>query len=115
MGTEDVTHDDWIICMLVEFVKGGMCDLNNWRDINLLDATSKIMSAVIIMRAQELLETNGHPMKFSATPKAGFSEVVFSLKPCCRADVRTGMNYMKHLKIFLRRAITSTMKRFQRH
>ena len=78
MENGDLTHEEWTKSRLVPLPKkGDLHDFNNWRGINLLDVGSKVMSITLNVRAQKLLESNGHPMQFGATPKVGCAEAVF--------------------------------------
>jgi len=81
MEDEDVIYNEWKQPRLVPLPKkGDIHNLNNFHCINLLDMISKVMSIILNSRAQKLLETNGDPMQFGATPKVGCSKAVFSLK-----------------------------------
>ena len=44
------------------------------------------------VRAQNLLESNGHPMQFGTTPKVGCAEAVFSLKSILQARREMGVD-----------------------
>ena len=79
MENGDLTHEEWTKSRLVPLPKkGDLHDFNNWRGINLLDVGSKVMSITLNVRAQKLLESNGHPMQFGVTPKIGCAEVGYT-------------------------------------
>ena len=63
--------------------------------MSLLDVCSKVVSVVLNDRAQKLLEANGHPMQFGATPKVGRSEAIVSLKTLLRN--KREMDYGTHV------------------
>ena len=54
--------------------KGDLYNQNNWRDINLLDAISKITFLVITSRLQLVLDKIGTPLQFGASPQTGCSK-----------------------------------------
>ena len=51
--------------------KGDFHDPNNWIGVNLLDVGSKVLSVILNMRAQKILKSNGHTIKFGVTPGVG--------------------------------------------
>ena len=55
----DTEYEDWHISMLsILPKKGDLSNPNNWRGINLLDVTSKIVSIMINTRLQNVLKNN---------------------------------------------------------
>ena len=82
MDDPSVECEEWARSKLVLLPKkGNLSDLNDWRGINRLDVGSKISSIILNVRAQALMKSNGHPMKFGATPNVECADAVFSLKP----------------------------------
>ena len=78
---DDVNYKEWKASRLVPLhKKGDTRDLDNWRGINLFDVCSKVVSIILHVRSKKLLESNGLPIQFGATPKVGCSEAIFSLK-----------------------------------
>ena len=60
--------------------KGDLANPNNWRGINLLDVTSKVISIVITSRLQSALNIEGIPTQFGSTPKTGCPDGSFSIR-----------------------------------
>jgi len=60
--------------------KGDLSNPNNWRGINLLDVTSKIVSKLVTRSLQTVLSDEGTPFQFGSTPGTGCPDAVFSLK-----------------------------------
>ena len=58
----------------------------------MLDVGSKAMSAILNARAQRLLEKNGRPAQFEATPKVGCAEAAFSSKTTLQSRRETGVD-----------------------
>ena len=81
MENDSLTHEERRKSRLDPLPKiGDSHDLNNWRYINFLDASSKITSIILNRRAQLISKMNGHPMQFGTNLKFDFLEAVFSLK-----------------------------------
>ena len=74
----DAEYKDWHISMLsILPKKGDLSNPNNWRGINLLDVTSKIVSIMINTRLQNVLKNNFYANQFGATPNAGCQDAIF--------------------------------------
>ena len=54
--------------------KGDLSNTNNWRGINLLDVTSKVISIVVSCRLQPVLSIDGIPFQFSSSTNTGYSD-----------------------------------------
>ena len=54
--------------------KGDLSNTNDWRGINLLDVTSKVISIVITCRFQSALNIDGIPFQFGLSPNTGFPD-----------------------------------------
>ena len=77
----ELTCEAWLLVVVKPFPKkGDLLDLNDWRDIILIDIASKIVSIFLNLRLQILLKLRGIPCKFGATPKLGFQDAPFVLK-----------------------------------
>ena len=60
--------------------KGDLSNTNDWREINLLDVTSKVISIVITCRFQSALTIDGIPFQFGLSPNTGFPDGSQSIK-----------------------------------
>ena len=73
--------DEWKIGSLkILPKKGDLSNPNNWREINLQDVISKVVSIVITSRLQSTLEKFGTPLQFGSCPESGCHEGSFSLR-----------------------------------
>ena len=101
----DLSTDDWEIgCSKILPKRGNLSDPNNWREINLLDVVSKIMSLVITFRLQHTLKIEGTPAQFGASPDTGCPDGSFSLKTwlqiCKEHDLRSWVVFADLIKAF---------------
>ena len=77
----DEDFPEWKISHLVPLPKkGDLTNLHNWRGINLLDVSSKIVSIIINKRLQKLIADRGITHQFGATPQTGCQNGLFCLK-----------------------------------
>jgi len=84
--------------------KGDLSNPNNWRGINLLDVTSKIVSKLVTRRLQTVLFDEGTPFQFGSTPGTGCPDAVFSLKTILQSrrevDLDSWVVYVDLVKAF---------------
>ena len=77
---DDLNIEEWKVGNLKILQKSDISDLNNWRGINLLDVVSKLMSIVWTMRHQIVLEKEGIPIQFRASPNTDCPDSSFYLR-----------------------------------
>ena len=84
--------------------KGDLTNPNNWRGINLLDISSKVVSLVVTVRLQKALERYGIPNQFGSTPKTGCPDGSFSIKSILQMrnayDLNTWVVFVDLVKAF---------------
>ena len=77
----DEDFDEWKVSHLVPLPKkGDLSNPNNWRGINLLDVTSKLVSIIVNKRLQKMLKIRGITHQFGASPGTGCQNGLFCLK-----------------------------------
>ena len=84
--------------------KGDLTNPNNWRGINLLDISSKVVSLVVTVRLQKALERYGIPNQFGSSPKTGCPDGSFSIKSILQMrneyDLNTWVVFVDLVKAF---------------
>ena len=69
---EGLDFNNWLKSKLILVPKiGNESILNNWRGINLLDVTSKIVCIILNKQLQQILDKEGVPILFGTTKKTG--------------------------------------------
>ena len=78
---DEISIQDWQIGNLKILPKeGDLSSTNNWRGINLLDITSKVIYIVITSRIQSALRIDGIPFQFGSSPNTGCPDGAYSIK-----------------------------------
>ena len=72
--------------------KGDLSNTKNWRGINLLDVTSKVISIIITSRLQSALSIDGIPFQFGSSPNTGCPDGSYSIKSILQLNKEHDLN-----------------------
>ena len=90
---DEISIQDWQIGNLkILPKKGDLSNTNNWRGINLLDVTSKVISIIITSRLQSALSIDGIPFQFGSSPNTGCPDGSYSIKSILQLNKEHDLN-----------------------
>ena len=90
---DEISIQDWQIGNLKILPKeGDLSSTNNWRGINLLDITSKVIYIVITSRIQSALSIYDIPFQFGSSPNTGCSDGSDSIKSILQLNKEHDLN-----------------------
>ena len=91
----DEDCEDWKVSHLVPLPKkGDLSSPNNWKGINLLDVTLKLVSIIVNKRLQRLLKIRGITHQFGASPGTGCQNGLFCLKTLLQTRREHNLEYL---------------------